>query len=230
MKRADDSSHHDHKTDDPMLEDNQQLQTSQEPSVKQLIEYKQHIQVENNRRLHRENLAQIAETRRKEEQIFESNMPVNTGGAPEGGVRPEDRIGSSQIVPDQRNVKPLQKPVAKSREEEELLNEETHFGSGKRRLTERNRSKITAAGANVAYLTRGMTNRRSSTMQPLVCKVCGNVMDSEANQSLTDFEQTQGKTNALQRSSSAENQSTFDFSFHDGTKTTGSSTIGRSQQ
>ena len=189
MKSGEDSSHHDPKTDDPMLEDNQQLQSNQEPSVKQLIEYKQHIQMENNRRLHRENLAKIAETRRTEEQILETNIPVN------GDFKPENGIGSSQIVPDKRNIKPLQKPVATSREEEELLNDETHFGSGKRRLTERNRNKLTAVGANVAYLTRGMTNRRLSTMKPIVCKVCGNVMESEANQSLTDFEQTQGETN-----------------------------------
>ena len=196
VKSGDDSSHHDDlKTDDPMLEDKQQLQSRQGPSVQQLIEYKQHIQMENNRRLHRENLAKMAETRRNEEQILTTNTPVNGDGVPEGGFKPENGIGSSRTVPDKRNVKPLQKPVATSREEEELLNEETHFGSGKRRLTERNRSKVTAVGANVAYLTRGMTNRRLSTMKPLVCKVCGNVMESEANQSLTDFEQTQGKPN-----------------------------------
>ena len=239
VKSRGDPSSADQRPTHSMSEDDQQMQTNQYPSTKQLIDYKQHIQTANNRRLHREKLAKIAEERRNQEQVLGVNIPY---GAEEQQTR-GDGLNSPQIVPDEESSKSLQKPVAKSREDEELLKDEAYFGSSKRRTTDRNKNKMTTVGLDMAYMTsRRLTNPRLSMgnidgtafspMGHIVCKLCGQVIENDTNRSSADLQQAQGKTNDFclwHRSSAIENPSVLNFSCNDGTTARSSTVCGNRQ-
>ena len=70
------------KTDDQI-----ETQTHEEPSVKQLIKYKQNIRLENDRRLHREHLASLATAAREKEQISLPNVSKMPIEVPQEGAQ-----------------------------------------------------------------------------------------------------------------------------------------------
>ena len=158
-------------------EDLQNAQTYQEPSVPQLIKYKQQIRTENDRRLHREKLAEVAKTQREKEDIFQSDLSLKSEE-----IQQQNLIdGESQIVP---STNLSNKPIIKSKEEEEILNDENQFQSRQNRYRERPRYK-----SSTPYM-----REMKKSDENKICKVCGNVINEGNNQPLlVDSQKNFGK-------------------------------------
>ncbi|CAF2982272.1 unnamed protein product [Rotaria sp. Silwood2] len=167
-------------------EDLQNAETHDEPSILQLIKYKQQIRIENDRRLHREKLAELAKSEREKEQF---SLEISS--------KPEEisqQQTLSQVVPTETTSTKLPyKPIAKSKEEEDILNDENIFQSRKPRYRGRQKNKLMPSLTNTSYLRgRPTTDFRSSLRKDdgsLICKVCGNVLNEQENQSMVHSQQ-----------------------------------------
>jgi rubrerythrin len=162
-------------------EDLQNSQTYEEPSVPQLIKYKQQIRTENDRRLHREKLAELAKYQRNKEQSIRSDLSTK----PEEIEQEKfdyDQSLSPVIIPKET------KNHMKSKEEEDILNDENVFQPRKYRDRVRQRNKLPKPRANTLYIPAQQSIDVRSTLkrgdEKLVCKVCGNPVNGEDNQSI----------------------------------------------
>ena len=182
---------------DPILENIQDPQTHEEPTVKQIIKYKQHIRTENNRRLHREELVKLAEHQREKEQFLQSDLTTKPEEIQQQKFN-DDEL-SSQVVPVRTSQTKLShKPIVKSKEEEEILNDENIFQPRKQRNRGRQRNKLsTSSPSNTPYLRgRYMINSRSTKRRDdgnLICKVCGNIIHGEENPFILDSQLSSGE-------------------------------------
>jgi hypothetical protein len=170
-------------------EDLQNSQTYEEPSVPQLIKYKQQIRTENDRRLHREKLAELAKYQRNKEQSIRSDLSVK----PEEIEQQKfdyDQSLSPVIIPEETKnyMKSSHQPIVKSKEEEDILNDENVFQPKKYRDRVRQRNKLPTPRANTPYIPAQQSIDVRSTLkrgdEKLVCKVCGNPVNGEDNQSI----------------------------------------------
>jgi hypothetical protein len=156
---------------DSLSQNFQDAQTHEEPSVKQIIKYKQDIRTENDRRIHREQLADLST---KSQDIQQQQ-------------RMYDNEPSSQIVPGEiSDNKVSQKPFVKSKEEEEILNDENVFQPRKLRERGRQRNRLPTSLLNAPYIRGQSTIDFRSTMRTdqgnLICKVCGHEINGDENQ------------------------------------------------
>jgi len=178
----------------PLSDDFENTQIQQEPSVPQLIKYKQQIRNENDRRLHRENLADLAKNQREKEQFVRSDLSTEPEEIQQQKLNDNGTL--SQVVPDkiQSSTKLSHKPSVKSKEEEQILNDENVFQPTKHR---RQRNKLSISRSNTPYMSgRYITDFRSSmrkTDENITCKVCGNVISREDNTPRVDSHQGSGK-------------------------------------
>ena len=96
------------------------------------------------------------------------------------------------------------KPVVKSKDEEDILNDENIFHSRRERVRGRMRTKILTSRANSPNLRQQNLSQFASLMKkgdqnsiPImqfgVCKVCGNIINNQANQSLPYNQQISSK-------------------------------------
>ena len=133
--------------------DVQQLETHDEPSVRQLVKYKQNIHTENKRRRHREELAELAKQIHDREEIFQQDNVTEAND-------------KKQV--ETHNAELTTQPKA----EEDVLNEEDVFQSRKLRFRQRhkNRSLTTRTFEDGNGLPR---------MHGCICQVCGSVMNDE---------------------------------------------------
>ena len=159
-------------------------------SVRQLIEYKQHIKKENDRRQHREKLAELARHVYEQEQILHSDLSAKSNEQKELHDHP-------MLSPIESN-KRIDESIFKSRftkttVEEEVLDDENIF-QHKRHRHRTHRNQLLASHLNMPEARRrymeglGLTIRRrntnSMTTMPVdTCPVCGNVVNNEQNQS-----------------------------------------------
>jgi rubrerythrin len=160
------------------IDDLQNTQRYDEPSVQHLIQYKQQIRIENDRRLHREKLAELARNQRKNEQYFQSDF----------SLKPEE----NQQQKLDNNIKLSHKPIVKSKEEEEILNDENVFQHKQYRYKERQRNKLPTSHIHGRYITDFPSSMKKSD-QNLICKVCGNVINEKDNQPIVYSQQNSGK-------------------------------------
>lgn len=183
--------------------DPQHAQTHEEPVTKQLIKYKQQIHLENNRRLHRQKLAELANKEHEKEQFLQPDLQTKSTEVPQQQKSSDDP--TLPYVPSSTsNTKSIHKPIVKSREEEDILNDENIFQPTQRRLRERYRTKLPTSRSNSPHGRREFVRNLASTIQgrygnftPVtqfgVCKVCGSMINNEGDQSKQYAQQVSGK-------------------------------------
>lgn len=157
-------------------------QTHEEPSTKQLIKYKQQIRLENDRRQHREKLAGFAKQQRAREQFFKPDAATKPSEVQHDRIDDQHTLTSN--IPEKTGAQAIHKPMAKSKEEEELLNDETMYHSRGHRPRERNKKRALRSRSNTPTLHKQYAGGVSATapmMQFGVCKRCGNLMNNEGN-------------------------------------------------
>jgi hypothetical protein len=185
-------------------EDLHQEETHEEPSAKQLIKYKQQIHFENDRRLHQQNLAILAKQARDKEQILQSDLPTKPGEVQQQQQKIDADHTLSHVVTETSSTKSINKPIVKSKEEEDILNEENIFQPGRQRQRERYKNKLSTSYSNTAYARKQNVGNLASSMRkqdensmPImqfgVCKVCGNIMSNDENQSIRYSQKVSGK-------------------------------------
>lgn len=145
---------------------------SEELSVPQLIKYKQQIHMENDRRIHREQLAALAKSQREKEQFIRSDIEQQN----------MDEISSP--IETKIDVKLSHKSsVVKSKEEEDILNDENVFQPRKQRDRIRQKTKLSTSRLNMPSIRGGSIADFRSTMRKndenIICKVCGNIANGE---------------------------------------------------
>lgn len=188
---------------DPALDDPHDIEGHTQPTVKQLIDYKQKIRLENDRRLHRQNLADLARKEREKVQILQPDLDKSAEIRQQQQQQPdeEDRK-STRLALQASAMRSTEKTVAKSKEEEEVLHDENIFRPQRQRNRERQRNRTSRS--NSPYLRREFSRNLSSTMgkglntstpvtQFVICKVCGNTINTEGDQSQRDVRQVSGK-------------------------------------
>jgi hypothetical protein len=153
-------------------EDFEYAETSEELSVPQLIKYKQQIHMENDRRIHREQLAALAKSQREKEQFIRSDIEQQN----------MDEISSP--IETKIDVKLSHKSsVVKSKEEEDILNDENVFQPRKQRDRIRQKTKLSTSRLNMPSIRGGSIADFRSTMRKndenIICKVCGNIANGE---------------------------------------------------
>lgn len=194
----------------PIKTDNQiETQTHEEPSVKQLIKYKQNIRLENDRRLHREHLASLATAAREKEQISLPNVSKMPIEVPQEGEQMPADPSSKNVVSATGNAQQIIRSIGLSKQEEEILNDENIFQPRQNRdrtRTKRSMSPSASPSGQKQFLgdltktIRKNLNAAPPMMQFGVCKVCGSALenagdpDNSGELSLTNILNSQLKT------------------------------------
>ncbi|UJR21045.1 hypothetical protein I4U23_024145 [Adineta vaga] len=180
----------DHSRYDPNSASMQEVQTHDQPTVHQIIKYKQHIRTENDRRIHREELAKLAKQQREKEEFFQSDLSAKPEEIQQQQQEQQMDEDDSMVSKKAHHTKASHKPTVKSKEEEEILNDENIFQPRKQRNRERQRTKVVTARTNVSDLrSQAMRDFRSTMKREdgnLICKVCGNVITDDNNQLIVD--------------------------------------------
>lgn len=145
-----------------------------EPTVLQLIKYKQQIHAEKDRRHHQEKLAELARQQREKEQLIPSDGAIKAQGIHESPFHEQEDPTVPKPISDQRR-KSSHKPLVKSTEEEEILNDENVLQPLKTR--ERTRQKTPRV-----HSSPQLTHK--SIPENLTCKLCGHVLNRAAESAL----------------------------------------------
>lgn len=192
-----------HTSGDSIPTDPQQAQTHEEPVTKQLIKYKQQIHIENHRRLHREKLAALAKKEHEKEQFLQPDLQTKPGEIQQQQKSHDDPT-LPYAAPETSSTKSIPKPIVKSKEEEDILNDENVFQPGRRRLRDRYRNKLSTSRSNSPYGRREYVGNLASTMrrgygnsiptmQFGICKVCGSIMNKQGDQTKQYSQQVSSK-------------------------------------
>lgn len=182
-------------------DDQQPSQTHEEPSAKRLVKYKQHIHIEKDRRLHRERLAGLAKQARDKEHTLQPDLSKPSDIQQQ---QTSNENTSSDVIPETSSSKSIQKPIVRSKEEEEILNDENVFQPRRERHRDRHKDKLSTLRANSPYgrkqyvgdLSTSMGKGYENSMPTMrfgICKVCGNIMNNEDNQLMRSSQQVSGK-------------------------------------
>lgn len=174
--------------------DPQDVQSHEEPSLEQLIQYKKQMRLENDHRLHKAKLAEIA----KHQHQKDPSHPLNASTKPDEDH--QHKLDDDHKLPhaasETSSTKVVHKPIVKSKEEEEILNDENIFQSKGHRPRERNKKRAPTARSNTPTGRKQYVAGVGSSapmMQFGVCKVCGNMMSNEGNRMITYSQQVSGK-------------------------------------
>lgn len=154
------------------------------------------------RRLHQKDLAELAKKAHDQDQTIQSDL----FGKPQEiqQQKGDDDHRLSQNTSESTHPKKNHKPFAQSKEEEEILNDENLFQSGRPRRRERQGNKLSTSRGNTPPLKKQYArDLRTSSLaedanskpmvQFVVCKVCGNTMSTEQNQSKVYSQPVSGK-------------------------------------
>lgn len=162
-------------------EDADNAETREELSIPQLIKYKQQIHMENDRRVHQKNLAALAKDQREKEEFIRSDL----------SAKPEEIQQQMMVEGDERsspieiktNTKLPKKSSVKSKEEEEILNDENVFQPQKQRERVRQRNKLSIPRPSMSYIRGGSIADFRSMMSAgdanIICKVCGSIANGK---------------------------------------------------
>ena len=163
-------------SEDSTIEGGQTAETDEESSIPQLIKYKQQIHLEHDRRIHRENLANLAKSVREKESFVQSDLSAKPEEIQRQNL--EDDETSTHVVPteNQTHENASHKHAVGSKAEEDILDDENIFGPRRQRDRGRNRKKFSPSRQVVPILGRLASN--------LTCQVCGNRVDGNDNPSM----------------------------------------------
>jgi hypothetical protein len=183
-----------------VLENLQHAETHEEPPVIQLIKYKQHIYTENRRREHRQKLANLANGANNTEQMLQPDLCIQPIEEQQQKKSDDNRI-LSQVKPNTNSTQVAYKPIAKSKEEEEILNDENVFHPRRQRPRERKRNKASTSPSNTPRIggrDRGLSMRKEDPnripmMQFCICKVCKKIVPNEDDQAVSYSQQVSGE-------------------------------------
>lgn len=152
----------------------------QEPTVLQLIKYKQQIRLDNDRRLHHQALANIAQEQWEIERSLEydeSEPSVNvTPQENASDKNPNDETIREKNSTNKDAVKTVSTTFVRSREEEEILNEEDVTHQQNRRY----RPRTVPRPAEMPMM-KTMQKQLLNTVQTGICKKCGGSLDDQGN-------------------------------------------------
>lgn len=166
--------------------------TNEQPDVKQLIKYKQHIRLENDRRLHREHLANVAQQEREKEKTLLQDVTKMPIEIPQEGEKIITDHSLGKAVSGAGNIKQILGSFSTSKQEEEILKDENIFQPRRHRDRLRNRRSTSRSGSPTAHrqfigdLTKTIRNNLSTSAPMIqfgVCRVCGNILDNNKDQS-----------------------------------------------
>ncbi|CAF4393467.1 unnamed protein product, partial [Rotaria socialis] len=135
-------------------------ETPDQPSRLQLIKYKQTIRDENDRRKHREELAALAKQAREKELILHADTSIKSDQ-----VQQQQKSNLSQLESEKKNVQLMHKTIAKSKHEEDILNDELLFQPRRERNREKNRNRVSRSRSNTPYKQTQYMGDLSSTMR-----------------------------------------------------------------
>ena len=164
-------------------EDSQRAESYEIPSVTHLIKYKQQIRTENDRRLHREKLAELAKMQREKEQFIDEDDSSKSGEIQSERQQQQQQqtlshdTMLSQVVPTKKIHTKL------SSREEEILNDENIFRRRRHQYRARGRDKLVTSRSNTPHLPGHFVMDLRSTMKRdngnLVCKTCGHIINGQ---------------------------------------------------
>ena len=179
-------------TAEPMVtsEDPQVAQTHDQPNLVQLVKYKQQLRTENDRRLHRRKLADLALTKRKEEDVLQSEVQTTSDDVEEQIYEQRQKLNlESNEIPmttDEKSTK-IGPMGTKSKEEEEMLDDENVFQERKQRTRMRSRRQGNLSDSNTPRLRenpdiglntlRRLNSKSTPIMQFSLCKKCGAIIN-----------------------------------------------------
>ena len=209
FKTATDSAPADSMSVDPLATDDAHLETQEQPSVLQLVKYKQQIRTENDRRVHRQKLADLAKHQRDKERRLQWDLNATPADTIQQEEEKEQELGEepapSSAIPEQSSVKVARKSaIVQSKEEEDILNDENVFQTRKQKPRTRARNRMNTSRSNTPFirgrdgvdfaatLRRG-DDRSAPIMQFGVCKKCGSMMDAENNPTSGDCQRQSGE-------------------------------------
>ena len=208
-KAAADSAPVDSTPVDPLSTDQPPPEIGQQPSVLQLVKYKQQIRTENDRRAHRQELADLAKRQRDKEGVSQSDLSVAPTDIHQQEEDKEQGLGEEPIptsaIPETGAVPVAQKSlIPQSKEEEEILNDENVFRARTQKPRTRARNKMNTSRANTPFIRgrdgadfagtmRRGEERSAPIMQFGVCKKCGSMMDTENNPTSADDQRASGE-------------------------------------
>ena len=157
-------------------------ETTEELSVPQLIKYKQQIHMENDRRIHREQLAAVAKHQCEKEGHIQSDLSAKPEEIEQQKIH-EDGDETSLSKPSKTDAKPTHKLSVKSKEEEDFLNDENVFQPRKQRERVRQRNRLLTPRLTMPYVREGSIADIRSILRKnnenIVCKVCGNIANAQ---------------------------------------------------
>jgi hypothetical protein len=155
-------------------------ETNEELSVPQLIKYKQQIHMENDRRIHREQLAGLAKNQRDKEEFMRSDLSAKPEEIEQQKMHEGDDDETSLTKPTKTDTKSTHKLSVKSKEEEECLNDENVFQPQKQRDRVRQKNKLFTQRLTMPYIReadlRSVIRKNSEN---IICKVCGNLANAQ---------------------------------------------------
>ncbi|CAF0769690.1 unnamed protein product [Rotaria sordida] len=179
----------------------------EQPYVPQFIKYKQRIHDKNERRQHREKLAEIARQVRDKEQILQSDELQQQ----QQQQKSHDDERLFHNVSEKSGTKQIHKSFVKSKEEE-ILNDENIFQPRR----EKYRNRLSRSHSDAPYkrrqymgdfslsMRKGNTSSMPVIQSDSVCKVCGSIINNDENPSKVYSQQV----SAMQTARSFERQST----------------------
>ena len=147
------------------------METHDEPTVPQIIKYKQNIHMESVRRNHREELAKVAKEQRERESFVRSDF----------AAKPEELLTQQEVDHDADELlkstrSASHKSIVNSKEEEEILNDENIFQLKKQR--ERTRPKASKCNRN-HRLTIDFQSTSKSKQDNRNCPFCGHALNKD---------------------------------------------------
>ena len=202
--KSDDAPANNKAPSDSLTEDLLSGQPHEQPSVLQLIKYKQQIRTENTRRLHREELAELAKHQRDKELSLQSDLMAAPVEIEQKQVDEDRSTPSTKIEKGGEKVAP--KLSVNTKEEEDILNDENVFQPRKPSTRGRQKTAVPLLSPNAPY-HRGQngpegppsTRRGGESFVPMmqfsICKKCGNMLGNDENPQVDDLQRDSGEFN-----------------------------------
>ena len=186
-------------------DDPHQVEPDNHPNAKQLIDYKKKLRLEQDRRSHRQQLADVAKQEREKLRSLQPDLikPIELQHQQEHKTDGDPR--ASGAARDHDAAQPIRKAIAASTVEEEILNDEDIFQPRRQRVRDRQQSN---SRSNTPLVRKAYTGNLGATLRagyqhstlqtPYgVCKVCGNVMNIEGDQLKNDAQRVSGKSDCF---------------------------------
>lgn len=171
---------------EPMHDDSQDNETHQEPSVIQLIKYKQQIRLDNDRRLHHKTLANLAKHQWDIERAVQYDQIVTPTVAEGREINQDQQVNDENMVSQVVSEKSARQTsdtaiTITSKEEEEVLNDEDLT------LSRNARRRIRMSRNQATSRMKMVRSPLSPMVRFSICKKCSMTIDEEPNLTKNQF-------------------------------------------